>query len=187
MSSREVNIRALQRSWARRPKFAVPLSPADAQAQYSCPTCGSENTQRLSTAYMAGVSQFSAVTSGFGWAGGPAGGERVDHRNISNADCPDRCPAARSEVIVAGFLLTVSFSFHRSPAPFALLETSQRRSFRFTKILRPCQFWESELCAFGFPFGLSASGLHGLQQAGVAETSVEWHRYAFLCLQVRRE
>ena len=75
MSSREVNIRALQRSWARRPKFAIPLPPPpDAQAQYSCPTCGSENTQRLSTVYMAGVSQFSAVTSGFGWAGGPAGG-----------------------------------------------------------------------------------------------------------------
>ena len=73
MSSREVNIRTLQRSWARRPKFAIPLPPPpDAQAQYSCPTCGSENTQRLSTAYMEGVSQFSATTSGFGWLGGPA-------------------------------------------------------------------------------------------------------------------
>lgn len=75
MSSREVNIRALQRSWARRPKFDIPLPPPPvAQAQYSCPTCGSENTQRLSTVYMAGVSRFSTVTSGFGWAGGPAGG-----------------------------------------------------------------------------------------------------------------
>ena len=75
MSNREVNVRTLQRSWARRPKFAITLPrPADAQVQYSCPTCGSENTQRLSTVYMAGVSQFSAVTSGFGWAGGPAGG-----------------------------------------------------------------------------------------------------------------
>ncbi len=73
MSSREVNIRALQRSWARRPKSAIPLSrSADAQVQYSCPTCGSENTQRLSTAYMEGVSQFSATAIGFGWVGGPA-------------------------------------------------------------------------------------------------------------------
>ncbi len=75
MSNREVNIRALERPWARRPPFAVrPLRRSDAQVQYSCPACGSENTQRLSTAYMAGLSQFSAVTSGFGWAGGPAGG-----------------------------------------------------------------------------------------------------------------
>lgn len=75
MSSREVNIRALQRSWARRPKFAIPLSrSADTQVQYSCPTCGSEDTQRLSTVYMSGFSRFSAVTNGFGWAGGPAGG-----------------------------------------------------------------------------------------------------------------
>ncbi len=75
MSSREVNIRALQRSWARRPKFAIPLPrPANAQVRYSCPTCGSENTTRLSAVYMSGVSRFSAVTSGFGWAGGPAGG-----------------------------------------------------------------------------------------------------------------
>ena len=73
MSSREVNLRTLQRSWARRPEFAIPLPPP-AQVQYSCPTCGSENTQRLSTVYMSGVSRFSAVTSGFGWAGGPAGG-----------------------------------------------------------------------------------------------------------------
>lgn len=73
MSSREVNIRALQQSRARRSKVAGPLSrPVDAQVQYSCPTCGSENTQRLSAAYMEGVSQFSATTSGFGWVGGPA-------------------------------------------------------------------------------------------------------------------
>ena len=75
MSSREVTIRALQRSRTRPPKFAIPLPvPADAQVRYCCPTCGSENTQRLSTVYMSGVSRFSAVTSGFGWAGGPAGG-----------------------------------------------------------------------------------------------------------------
>src|ERR1035438_2180529 len=35
---------------------------------YSCPACKSENTQRLSTAYMSGLSHFSAVTSGLGWA-----------------------------------------------------------------------------------------------------------------------
>src|SRR5271157_6388812 len=40
--------------------------------QYSCPTCGSQNTQRLSTAYMSGVSEFSAVTGGIGWTGPPA-------------------------------------------------------------------------------------------------------------------
>jgi predicted RNA-binding Zn-ribbon protein involved in translation (DUF1610 family) len=75
MSSREVKIRALRRSWERRPRFAIPLPrPADAQVQYSCPTCGSENTQRLSAVYMSGVSRFSAMTSAFGWAGGPAGG-----------------------------------------------------------------------------------------------------------------
>ena len=75
MSSREVNVGALQRSWTRPPKFATPFPrPADAQVRYSCPTCGSENTQRLSTVYMSGVSRFSAVTSGLGWAGGPAGG-----------------------------------------------------------------------------------------------------------------
>ena len=75
MSSREVNIRTLQWSGAGRPKFAFPLPwPADDQVQYSCPTCGSKDTQRLSTVYMSGISRFSAVTSGFGWAGGPAGG-----------------------------------------------------------------------------------------------------------------
>src|ERR1039457_3191930 len=38
---------------------------------YSCLTCGSQNTQRLSTAYMSGLSQFSAVPSGIGWARAP--------------------------------------------------------------------------------------------------------------------
>src|SRR5271165_1672349 len=38
---------------------------------YSCPACKSENTQRLSTAYMSGLSHFSAVTSGIGWARAP--------------------------------------------------------------------------------------------------------------------
>ena len=50
------------------------LSAAGEINPYSCPTCGSQNTQRLSTAYMSGVSQFSAVTSGVGWAGAPVFG-----------------------------------------------------------------------------------------------------------------
>ena len=122
MGSREVNIRALQRSWARRPKFAIPLSrPADAQVQYSCPTCGSENTQRLSTAYMSGIAQFSAVTTGFGWAGGPAAGSSwttgVSQTQISAMAAPPTKKRYRG-----GFLLLLGAPFI-GPAPFALLES----------------------------------------------------------------
>jgi hypothetical protein len=122
MSSREVNIRALQRSWAWPPKFAIPLPrPADAHVQYSCPTCGSENTQRLSTVYMAGVSNFSAVMSGFGWAGGPAGGSGsltgVSQTQISEMAAPP--PKKRYR----GALLLLLSSPFIGPAPFALLES----------------------------------------------------------------
>ena len=87
MSSREVNIRALQRSWARRPKFAIPLPlPPDAQAQYSCPTCGSENTQRLSTVYMAGVSQVFSGNERVRMGGGTRWRQWVAHWSISNAN-----------------------------------------------------------------------------------------------------
>jgi len=37
-----------------------------------CPGCKSQNTQRLSTVHMSGLSQFSAVTGGIGWTGSPA-------------------------------------------------------------------------------------------------------------------
>ena len=39
---------------------------------YWCPACKSQNTQRLSTVHMSGLSQFSAVTGGIGWTGAPA-------------------------------------------------------------------------------------------------------------------
>jgi hypothetical protein len=39
---------------------------------YWCPACKSQNTQRLSTVHMSGLSQFSAVTGGIGWTGSPA-------------------------------------------------------------------------------------------------------------------
>ena len=39
---------------------------------YCCPACNSQNTQRLSTVHMSGLSQFSAVTGGIGWTGAPA-------------------------------------------------------------------------------------------------------------------
>ena len=47
------------------------LRPVVDMNSFSCPTCGSQNTQLLSTAYMSGLSQFSAVTSGIGWARAP--------------------------------------------------------------------------------------------------------------------
>lgn len=39
---------------------------------YWCPTCKSQDTQRLSTVHISGLSQFSAVTGGIGWTGSPA-------------------------------------------------------------------------------------------------------------------
>src|ERR1039458_9994612 len=39
---------------------------------YGCPACRSQNTQRLSTVHMSGLSQFSAVTGGIGWTGSSA-------------------------------------------------------------------------------------------------------------------
>ena len=94
MSNREVNGWAIQqRQGTQRSTMAANLlKRSEAHVQYSCPSCGSENTQRLSTVYMAGVSQFSAVTNGFGWAGGFAGGsgrtEGVSQTHLSLTTAP---------------------------------------------------------------------------------------------------
>ena len=98
MSNRELDTSVFQRTRTRRPTFAVnPSGRSEAQVLYSCPACGSDNTQRLSTAYMAGVSQFSAVTSGFGWArrfGGASGWTTgVSQTQMSQSVAP---PAKRS-------------------------------------------------------------------------------------------
>ena len=67
-----------ENSWVngsrRRQSELHALRAEDEINSYSCPTCGSQNTQRLSTAYMSGLSQFSAVTSGIGWARAPVFG-----------------------------------------------------------------------------------------------------------------
>ena len=138
MSSREVNIRALQRSWARRPKFAIPLPPPpDAQAQYSCPTCGSENTQRLSTVYMEGVSQFSAATSGFGWAGGPAGGSGWTHRDYLKRGCSRSRPRRKKRSYRRGFADCCLLVRSSGPAASPSWKISNGAiGLRFTKILR---------------------------------------------------
>ena len=68
-------VREGENSWAnsrRRGQSELHALRAEGEINsYSCPTCGSQNTQRLSTAYMSGLSQFSAVTSGIGWARAP--------------------------------------------------------------------------------------------------------------------
>jgi DNA-directed RNA polymerase subunit RPC12/RpoP len=88
--------------------------------QYSCPTCGSQNTQRLSTAYMSGVSQFSAVTSGVGWAGAPVFGSGwtsgTSQTQLSKIAAPPTKKSYRNGL----FLLFLAPFI--GPAPFALLE-----------------------------------------------------------------
>ena len=88
--------------------------------QYSCPTCGSQNTQRLSTAYMSGVSQFSAVTSGVGWAGVPVFGSGwtsgTSQTQLSKIAAP---PTKKSYRNGLSLLFLAPFI---GPAPFALLE-----------------------------------------------------------------
>ena len=168
MSSREVNIRTLQRSWARRPKFAIPLSrPADAQVQYSCPTCGSENTQRLSTAYMEGVSQFSATTSGFGWVGGPAVAKGWTTGHVKRR-LPRSLPRRRSEVIESGSAYCFS-SPVIGPAPFAFWRALNGFA-QIYEILPPYQFWHWNSCTRFAWCGLYA------QQDGMAEALREWQR-----------
>lgn len=148
MSSREVNIRALQRSWTRPPKFATPLPrPADAQVRYSCPTCGSENTQRLSTAYMSGVSQFSATTGGFGWAGGPAGGSGwttgTCQTTLSQISAPPRKRSYR-----AGLLL-LFFGPVIGALPFAVMEHLNGKA-QIHDVLAAISVIMLELCAVVF-------------------------------------
>ncbi len=175
MSSREVNNRALQRSWARRMKFAIPIPRSSAaQIQYSCPTCGSENTQRLSSAYMSGVSSLSAVMSGFGWAGGPAGGSGwltgVSQTQISEIAAPP--PKKRYR----GALLLFLSSPFLGPAPFALLESMNG--------VRP--IYEDMAVVLGTGFLIAA--LLWLGSAYIYNKRVwptrcrEWHR-RFLCLR----
>ncbi len=145
MSSREVNIRALQRSWARPLKFAIPLPrPANAQVQYSCPTCGSENTQRLATAYMEGVSQFSATTSGFGWAGGPA---------AANAWTTGTCQTGLAQICAPpqkrsyrGGLLLLFFGPVIGALPFAIMEHLNGKA-RIHEILATISALTLGLCA----------------------------------------
>src|SRR5271166_5804730 len=80
------------------------LSAAGEINPYSCPACKSENTQRLSTAYMSGLSHFSALTGGFGWARAPIVGgvwtTGVSQTQLSQVVAP---PARRK--YARGFLL----------------------------------------------------------------------------------
>jgi hypothetical protein len=70
---------------------------------------------------MSGVSQFSAVTTGFGWAGGAAGASSwtngVTQTQISAMAAPPPKKSYRG-----GFLLLLGAPFI-GPAPFALLES----------------------------------------------------------------
>ena len=148
MSSREVNIKALQRSRAGRLKFVIPLSrPGDAQVQYSCPTCESANTQRLSTAYMEGVSQFSATTSGFGWVGGPA---------VANGWTTGTCQTGIAQISAPpqkrsyreGLLLLVLGPVIGA-LPFAIMEHLHGKS-QIHEILAALSVLTLELCALVF-------------------------------------
>ena len=47
-----------------------PLGSGYNETQFSCPACGSDNTQRLSIAHTSGISQLSAVTNAIGWGRG---------------------------------------------------------------------------------------------------------------------
>ena len=121
VSNQEVNSRALQRPRAQRPTFAVnPSGRSEAQVLYSCPACGSDNTQRLSTVYMAGVSQFSAVTNGFGWAG-RFGGASGWTTGVSQTQMSEMAAPPKKKSYRGGILLLLCAPFI-GPAPFALLE-----------------------------------------------------------------
>jgi hypothetical protein len=96
------------------------LSAAGEINPYSCPACKSENTQRLSTAYMSGLSHFSAVTSGFGWARAPIVGGAwitgISQTQLSQVVAP---PTRRK--YARGFLLLFLGPIIGG-APFAILE-----------------------------------------------------------------
>lgn len=145
MSNREVNSRALQRPRAQRPTFAVnPSGRSEAQVLYSCPACGSDNTQRLSTVYMAGVSQFSAVTRGFGWGGGAAGGsgwtDGTCQTGLSQISAP---PYKRS---YRGGLLLLFFGPIIGALPFAIMEHLNGKA-QVHEILAGISVILLELCA----------------------------------------
>ena len=113
-----------ENSWAnssRRGQSKLHALRAEGEINsYSCPTCGSQNTQRLSTAYMSGLSQFSAVTSGIGWARAPmiARGwtSGTSQTQLSAISAPPPKKSYRNGL----FLLFLAPFI--GPAPFALLE-----------------------------------------------------------------
>jgi len=171
MSSREVNIRALQRSWTRPPKFATPLPrPADAQVRYSCPTCGSENTRRLSTAYMSGVSQFSATTSGFGWAGGPAGGSGwttgTCQTTLSQISAPPRKRSYRTGLLLLFFGPVIG------ALPFAVMEHLNGKA-QIHEVLAAISVIMLELCAVVF-LGRAAAYNRSTWPESYREWQITW-------------
>jgi hypothetical protein len=113
-----------ENSWAnssRRSQSKLHALRAEGEINsYSCPTCGSQNTQRLSTAYMSGLSQFSAVTSGIGWARAPVIGRGwtigTSQTQLSQVAAP---PAKRN---YSRGLLLLLFGPIIGGAPFAILE-----------------------------------------------------------------
>ena len=117
---------------AHRPRSTGRMSASDLVAvhapegrntyiQYSCPTCGSQNTQRLSTAYMSGLSQFSAVTSGIGWARAPViGGGWTT--GTSQTQLSARLLHHRPRKVIGTALFLLFLAPFIGPAPFAILE-----------------------------------------------------------------
>lgn len=96
------------------------LMEENSAVQYSCPTCGSQNTQRLSTAYMSGVSEFSAVTSGFGRARAPVFGSGWTSGTSQTQLSKIAAPPTKKRYRNALFLLFLAPFI--GPAPFAILE-----------------------------------------------------------------
>ncbi len=96
------------------------LRTAGEISPYSCPACENENTQRLSTAYMSGLSHFSAVTSGIGWARAPIVGGAwttgISQTQLSQVVAPP----ARRKYARGLFLLFLGPII--GGAPFAILE-----------------------------------------------------------------
>ena len=113
-----------ENSWAngsrRRQSELHALEAEDAINPYCCPACKSQNTQRLSTAYMSGLSQFSAVTSGIGWARAPMFGRAwtigTSQTQMSQVAAP---PAKRN---YSRGLLLLFLGPIIGGAPFAILE-----------------------------------------------------------------
>jgi len=69
-ANRMTDLEANQGARSHQSVLHVPREEND--ILYWCPACKSQNTQRLSTVHMSGLSQFSAVTGGIGWTGAPA-------------------------------------------------------------------------------------------------------------------